>query len=134
MTRAWVYREMTTDPGLLALVGALTPRIYQSTSLDAAPHEKPFIMYRQTSDVQTVRGDDGDRVRQVGYMIFCHDLPGDYMQIDTMIDRLKFLFGDTVDQPQGIVRSEWVESSEDLRDEDMGTIIRYARILVKYRA
>lgn len=153
MTRAWVYDRMATDPTLLLTIGTsvttdpmetpgdpsddvttVTPRVYQSTSINAAPHLKPFIMYRQTSDVQSFRGDDGDVIRQKGYMIFVHDTPGDYMRIDTLIGRLRVLFGDVVDQAEGIVRSTWLETSDDLRDEDMGTILKYGRILVTYRA
>lgn len=152
MTRVWVYDRMVDDAALMALVGTtvvddndtpldlgddittIVPRVYQSTSLNATPHEKPFIMYRQTSDVQNFRGDDGDVIRQKGYMIFAHDVPGDYMRIDTVIDRLRALFGDVVDQAEGVVRSTWLETSDDLRDEDMGTILKYGRILVTYRA
>lgn len=152
MTRVWVYDQMVDDAALMVLVGTtvvddndtpldpgddtttIVPRVYQSTSLNAAPHEKPFIMYRQTSDVQNFRGDDGDVIRQKGYMIFAHDVPGDYMRIDTVIDRLRVLFGDVTDQAEGVVRSTWLETSDDLRDEDMGTILKYGRILVTYRA
>lgn len=153
MTRVWVYDRMATDSTLLTLVGTsvttdpmetpgnplddvttIVPRVYQSTSLNATPHEKPFIMYRQTSDVQSFRGDDGDVIRQKGYMIFAHDVPGDYLRIDSVIDRLRTLFGDVVDQAEGIVRSTWLETSDDLRDEDMGTITKFGRILVTYRA
>lgn len=108
-------------------------RIFQSTSLDAAPHEKPFIMYRQTSDVQRFRGDDGDMVRSAGFMIFVHDEPGDYMRIDTVIGHLKRLFQDVTDQTNGIIRSNWVETSDDLRDDDMGTIIQFGRVQILYR-
>jgi hypothetical protein len=152
MTRTWVYSRMATDPTLLTYMGTsvvtdpmntpgdplddvttITPRVYQSTSINATPHLKPFIMYRQTSDVTTFRGDDNDMVRQTGYMIFAHDVPGDYLRIDAMIERLKVLFSNVVDQDEGVIRSSWVETSEDLRDEDMGTITRFARILVIYK-
>jgi hypothetical protein len=110
-----------------------SPRIYQSTSIDGAPRIKPFIMYRQTSDVQRFRGDDGDLVRSSGFMIFVHDEPGDYLRIDSVIDRLKVLFQDITDQPNRIIRSTWVETSDDLRDDDMGTILRYGRVQVLYK-
>lgn len=130
MTRIWVYTKLTTDTPLAALINT---QVYQSTSLVVAPSQRPFVLYRQTSDVQSFRGDDGDRVRQSGFMIFAHDIPGDYLRIDTIMDRFKILFGDTSDSAQGIVRSTWLEDSEDLRDDDMGTITRFARILVKYK-
>jgi len=121
---------MDADATLANLVGE---RIHQSTSIDKTPSTKPFIMYRQTSDVQLMRGDDGDACRRLGYMIFAHDVPGDYMQIDSILEALRALFADIVDQPNGIIRSTWLETSDDLRDEDMGTIVKYARIEVTYR-
>lgn len=152
MTRVWVYERMMNDATLATIIGTpvvtdpmntpldplddvttLVPRVYQSTSLNAAPHDKPFIMYRQTSDIVRFRGDDSTVVRQVGYMIFAHDIPGDYLRIDSILSRLEFLFGDVEDQAEGVVNSTWLESSDDLRDEDMGTITKFGRILVLYR-
>ncbi len=133
MTRTWVYGRMDADAGLGTLVGTPTARIYASTSLTTAPKVFPFIMYRQTSDVEIFRGDDSDKVRSNGYMIFCHDVPGDYLQIDAMIAELRRLFADTNDPNEGIVRSRWVDTSDDLRDDDMGTITKYVRIQVLSR-
>lgn len=130
MNRSWVFQRITNDVLLAALVGE---RIYQSTSITNAPHIKPFIMYRSTSDSDEMRGDDKDATRQRGFMIFAHDIPGDYVQIDTMMGHLQRLFKDTNDLANAVVRSRWVETSEDFRDDDMGTIMRYARILVTYR-
>ena len=125
---------MKADASLQALVGVdPNQRIYQSTSLDSAPKTFPFILYRATSDVDRIRGDDGDVVRATGYMIFCHDTPGDYLRIDDMLLHLHRLFADTNDPSEGIVRSHWVDLSDDLRDDDLGTITKYARIQVLHR-
>lgn len=130
MSRVWFYSRMNADVQLATIVGE---RIMQSTSIDAAPHTKPFILYRQTSDVPRFRGDDGDMVRSSGFMVFAHDEPGDYMRIDTIMGHLKRLFQDITDQPNGIIRSTWVETSDDLRDDDMGTIIQFGRVQILYR-
>lgn len=90
-------------------------------------------MYRQTSDVADFRGDGVDQTRQVGFMIFAHDMPGDYVKIDTMVTALKSLFSDVSDSANNIITSTWLETSEDVRDEDMGTILKYGRILVKHK-
>ena len=125
---------MKTDSAIQALVGTdPNQRIYQSTSVDTAPKVYPFIMYRATSEVDRFRGDDQNQVRSTGYMIFCHDVPGDYLQIDEMLAELYRLFADTRDLAEGVVRSHWVEVSDDLRDDDMGTITKYARVQVLTR-
>lgn len=130
MKRVWLFQRISTNAPLMAL---LPGGAHQSTSLDVAPHLKPFLMYRQTSDVEVFRGDDDEAVRRVGYMIFVHDVPGDYMTIDARLADLKALFSGTVDQANGIIRSRWLETSDDNRDEDMGTIMKFARVEVTYR-
>lgn len=130
MNRSWLYQRIITDVALNLLV---VGRVYQTTKLSSTPHLKPFIIYRSTSDIDEFRGDDGDACRSRGFMIFCHDIEGDYLQIDTMVEHLERLFKDTEDQANGIVRSRWIETSEDFRDDDMGTILRYCRIQVTYR-
>lgn len=129
-SRTWLYDQMSNSGHMTALVD---DRIFQSTSIDVAPKTFPFIMYRQTSDVERFRGDDTDSVRSIGYMIFAHDVPGDYMQIDSLMDVLKELFRDTYDQAAGVVRCRLGEISDDLRDDDMGTITKFARVQVLYK-
>jgi hypothetical protein len=107
--------------------------VHQTTSLMSTPHEKPYIIYRQTSDVSRMRGDDGETVRTLGYMIFVHDVPGDYLAIETIMARLQVLFRDIVDQVNGVIKSLWLETSEDFRDDDMGTITKFARLSIVYR-
>lgn len=132
MTRIWVYSRMNTDT-LLNIPTLVDHRIHASTSLNIAPTKWPFIMYRQTSDVDYMRGDDRDQCRSAGYMIFAHDKPGDYLQIDVMIAHLQRLFKDVVDQANGIIKCSWVETGEDFRDEDMGTVFKFGRIQTIYR-
>jgi hypothetical protein len=132
MSRVWVYSRLrnSTPLNIPTLVNG---RVFASTSLNQAPQAWPFIMYRQTSDVDWMRGDDKDQCRAAGYMVFAHDKPGDYLKIDTMIALIQGLFKDVEDQPNGIIRSRWIETSEDFRDEDMGTVFKYGRIQTIYR-
>jgi hypothetical protein len=119
--------------GHAPLVAAVPGGIHQTTSLNTAPHLKPYIMYRMTSDVSYMRGDDGEQVRSNGYMLFVHDVPGDYLKIEDIIEQLKGLFQDIVDQANGVVKSFWLETSDDIRDDDMGTITKFGRIQVIHR-
>lgn len=129
-TRTWLYQRMT---GSVPLMTLLPGGIHQSTSLNVAPHLKPYIMYRMTSDVGNFRGDDGEQARSNGYMVFAHDVPGDYLKIDAVMEQLKTLFQDIVDQPNGVIKSFWLETSDDIRDDDMGTIMKFARIQIIHR-
>ena len=135
MMRSWLNQQMRADPALTALVGT---RIYPSTRIredqSTRDLEKPFIVYRTSSELSNLRGDGSDLVKVQAFQIFVHDIPGDYMQIDSILSALEDLLSDTVDQAAGVIRCEWIENSEDFRDDDMGTILRYSRIQIKYGA
>ena len=130
MSRTWVYQTLAGDTSLMAMAPG---GLHASTSIDRTPAQKPFIMYRSVANIPDLRGDDGDQTSSETFLIFVHDAPGDYLQIDTAIARIKQLLGGTYDQASGIIRSIWLETSDDFRDEDMGTITKYCRIQVKYK-
>lgn len=130
MTRSWVYSTLSGDGTLTALIPG---GVHASTSIDVTPASKPFLMYRSIAELPDLRGDDTHRTGTETFLIFVHDVPGDYLQIDAIVARLKVLLNNVVDQPNDIIRSTWIETSEDFRDEDMGTILKYCRIQVKYR-
>src|SRR5690606_10291440 len=119
-SRTWVFSRMTTgNSSLQALVPAA--RVKSSTAQDHAPtpDNTPFIRFRSSAHVPDLRGDDATQVRNETFMIFVHDIPGDYMRIDTIMGHLRTQLEDVVDQPNNIIRSRWLEDSEDHRDEDM---------------
>lgn len=130
MSRTWVYSTMVDDATLTALIPG---GVHASTAVTKTPTSKPFIMYRVLSDRPELRGDDAAQVDELHYQLFVHDVPGDYLIIDTIVARLRELFEDVSDGANSIARVRWVETSEDFRDEDMGTIMRYCRIRVLER-
>ena len=130
MPRAWLYSQITGDASTLAMIPG---GMHASTSLEKTPELKPFIMFRLSAHRPGNRGDDVDVDRLESYQLFVHDVPGDYLQIDSIIKRLKDLLVNVKDPAAGISRVIWLEDSEDFRDEDMGTILRYARIQIRYR-
>lgn len=134
MNRTWVYQRMIGDTSITDVVGN---RIYQDTRMreDEATrvYQPPFIVYRSWGVRPEMRGDDTQLVKREVFQAFVHDTPGDYLKIDALCDNLFILFSDIEDQANDIVRAEWLEMSEDFRDIDMHTIMRYVRFQVKYR-
>lgn len=132
MTRTWFYQTMASDSALMA---ALPGGIHQSTKLMRQPEEKPFALYRSTAMVSDLRGDDQAVSLQEGYMVFVHDVEGDYLRIDSVIDmifnRLRTV---NLARHTEVISVTWLETSEDFRDEDMGTIFRYSRFQVNRKA
>lgn len=128
--RSWLHTKLTGHAPLTALVGT---RIEQVTNQMITPATKPFIKHRLLSDRPDMMGDDRVQTTQVTYLIFVHDVPGSYDKIDSIMVVLKSLLSNAVDQENGIIRVVWEESSEDFRDDDMGTIMRYCRVILKIR-
>jgi len=123
---------MAGDATLTTLVPGL---FHGSTAVDKTPTLKPFILFRVIADRPDLRGDDADQVESESFLIFVHNKPGDYLVIDTVVARLKVLFSDVrapLNNPP-IIRSRWTETSDDFRDDEMGTIMKYIRIQVFYR-
>lgn len=133
MNRTWFYQRMVNDVSLNTDIGG---RIYQDTSIreDESTRQlvKPFIVYRVWGLRPEFRGDDSDQHAREVFQVFAHDIPGDYLRIDRILSKLHTLFADVRDQDTGAI-SEWLEMSEDFRDSDMHTIMRYCRIQVKYK-
>lgn len=134
MNREWVYQRVQADAAITADVD---DRVFPATRIreDESTRSlvKPLIVYRVWGLRPEFRGDDGDIAPREVFQFFVHDTPGDYLKIDRILTNLHTLFADVRDQSQGII-SEWLEMSEDFRDNDMHTIMRYCRIQVKYDA
>ena len=129
MLRTWFYTQLST-PALVAMVPG---GIHQTTELVRAPDVKPFLTYRTIANVPQLRGDDQDHAIQENYLVFVHDEEGDYLQIDAVLEALRQLFKSVNGDPE-VISVTWLENSEDLRDADMGTIMRYGRYQVNYKA
>ena len=131
MNRTWAYTQVQNSAAITADVA---DRVFQDTSLreDEATRgiTRPFIVYRVWGLRPEFRGDDSDVKRREVFQWFVHDEPGDYTRIDRILENLYTLFADTRDQDAGVI-SEWLEMSEDFRDDDMNTIMRYCRTQIK---
>lgn len=115
--REWLYATLD---------GLLTMPVYPSGRLKNTP-SKPFCLYRITSSTKNMAGDDAITVRSVGAMVFIHDDFGDYLQIESTLNTIRDTLNNATNTANGLVRCTWVEDSEDLRDDELGTILRYSR-------
>jgi hypothetical protein len=129
MNRTWLYQTVTNDVGLMA---QLPGGVHASTALQKTPELKPFLMYRSLAHVPGYRGDGVNLTQQETFYLFVHDEPGDYLQIEGILNALRALFTNRKDTLAGVACCTWLEDSEDWRDEDMGTIMKASRIQVRY--
>jgi hypothetical protein len=113
----------------MALVGS---RIYESSELQEVPI-KPYLMYKMFVTAPEMMGDDLSKVLTQGFQVFVHDVPGDFLRIDDIIQVLRNLFTNASDKAAGVVSVRWVDVSEDFRDSDMGTNTKFIRFRVLYK-
>lgn len=127
MLREWVVSRLTEYAPLTAIMG---DRLTLGSSLTEIPQVKPFAIYRVGLSVADLRGDGQTRVKTTPVQIFFHDEPGDYGKIDNMLRLARVILEGGNSREHGIIDCGWVEDSEDLRDDEFHTNLRWARYQV----
>ena len=136
--RVWLYGQLKADPGLGNLEDIIAPflspgeilenRVTQGESLSDRLGGKPFIFY-------TIGNATDERLSETSiaytqfFQIYVHDVPADYQTIDKIVKRIiKKLHGSS-GQATGydILNVRYLETSRDLDDVTLGTIMRYIR-------
>lgn len=129
MLREWVYSRLTGYSPLVALNG---DRVWLATALESIPSTKPFIIYRVGLSTSSLRGDGLTRVLSSPIQVFIHDDPGDYARIDQMLRMARVMLEGGSSSEHGIISCDWIEDSEDLRDDEFHTNLRWGRFQVTH--
>lgn len=124
--RTWLYGLLESSNALDAYV---EDRIWQNTALEHVPEIKPFVVYRFGARTSPMRGDDSVAIYTQSIQVFAHDTPGDYVRIEEILAVIH-----TILIPSTHPSVTWLEDSEDLRDDDFGTILKWSRYQINYTA
>lgn len=122
--RQFVYERLTGDSAIQAIVD---DRVKQGESMDIAELRHPFLVYRIGNETNELFSEDDLKPHRVFFQVYIHDRGGDYMRID---DLVKLVINALVGGPYPeykILRVNYLETSRDLDDAEMGTILRYVR-------
>lgn len=122
--RTWLFGQLD---GSAALDAYVEDRIWQNTALEHVPEIKPFLVYRFGARTSPLRGDDTVAIWSQAIQVFAHDVPGDYVQIEEILRVVHTLL-----IPSTNPTVTWLEDSEDLRDDDFGTILKWSRYQLSY--
>ena len=68
-----------------------------------------------------------DTVARQFFTLFIHDEPFDFTRIDTIVSRVKALLSQQQVKDSKIIIVRHLETSRDLDDSTLGTILRYVR-------
>jgi len=123
-TRRFVYETLGNYVPLQALVA---DRIYQGESLDKSTQVKPFIVYRMGNDTDMNFAEADKFPHQQFFLIYAHDEPADYSKVDDILNACIQAFRLANSVPYGITATRYLETSRDLDDAILATIMRYSR-------
>ena len=123
--RELIFEGITEDP-VLNTFGFDADRVFTDHSVDT-PQVRPFIVLRW-QNVALGLAQVNQRILQV----WVHDEPADYERIDETLKRLRTLLGSIeavrIDGGDaGLHTVLWEGDSDDLRDDEAGTITRWAQ-------
>lgn len=134
--RIWLYQQLTTFPGLVSLIGgSINPRVFAKKSMTSNQEDHPFIVYklgfRTTEDLAEVMPDEKDAYRQFA-QVWVHDFTdqetGDYTRIDEVLHQVKLAVHNQGSAEHGVITARFIEVSQDLNDETLNTVFKYARL------
>lgn len=136
--RVWLHQRLVTDPALRDILFATTDvmpadaedAVFGSHSLKGTPDRKPFVVHDMGNDTSEGLAEGHPAHRQF-VTVYVHDEGDDYTLIDQVIKQLKVLLDNA---PQnagfGVITCHYLETSRDLEDDQMGTIVKYVRFQI----
>lgn len=128
--RTWLYSTLTTDPALATLLGVdlagLVDRVFQGESLDTRLIPRPYLVYTLGNKTDETLSEEDTAARQF-FTLFIHDEPFDFTRVDFIVNRVKALLSMSQVKSSGIITVRHLETSRDLDDSTLGTILRYVR-------
>ena len=127
--RHFIWHTLNT-PSVQNLVGGvIDPRIYAKKTMTSGVEQHPFIVYKLGNDSTENFSEDRDITRQF-FQVWVHDYfdgdTADYDRIDTVITEVKKAFKNAGSE-SAVWTTIFLETSQDLNDETLNTIFRYAR-------
>lgn len=122
--RQFVYDRLTGDAGIEALVA---DRVKQGESMIVAELGAPFLVYRIGNETNELFSEDDPKPHRVFFQVYIHDRGGDYTRIDDLVKLVIAALSGGPYPEYKILRVNYLETSRDLDDAEMGTIVRYVR-------
>jgi hypothetical protein len=143
--RVWLYNQLKNDvDGPLSLGGIIQPklkvgevledRVSQSETMSDRLSLKPYLFYTIGNATDDQLSENTLTYNQF-FQIYVHDTPGDYQLIDRLVVRTKALLQGAhgLHGAYDIMNVRHLETSRDLDDVTLGTIMRYIRFVAKVK-
>lgn len=122
--RQFVFEQLSGSAEITELVGT---RIYQGESLVKAEMAHPFLVYRIGNETSELMSEEEETPHRVFFQVYIHDRGGDYMRIDDLVKLIIAALQGGPFPDYKIYRVNYLETSRDLDDDTMNTLVRYVR-------
>lgn len=134
--RTWLHQGLSGHAPVIALLAEGAGSVFQHRSIvrDGVPKLKPFLSHRLGMEQPEIKDDGITVTASVLGQVWVHDDPGDYMAIDAVLKEVEGFFEHAAGTAgNSLIRAEWLETSEDFADPEMGTILRWCRFRLIYK-
>jgi len=130
--RSWQQAKLAGDATLVGMLGAGAASVVSVSSFESVPEAKPFVVHRLGLSVPELRDDNRTVTMTTPASYWIHDLPGDYLRIDGIANKIQEIL--ELSTPDSLViQANWQDTSEELRDPEMGTILRVVRFRLVHK-
>lgn len=130
--RTFVYGKLISYAPLTDLIGgSLEPRVFAKKSMTSSKEDTPYIVYKlgnATDQNFSEEVEIGTQFLQIWVHDFSNEEVANYKVIDDIIEQIRNAFRFTQSPDDGVIMSEYIETSEDLNDDTLNTIFRYVRL------
>ena len=138
--RTWLYGRLVIDPVASLIGGPSNPRVFAKKSMTSNVEDTPFIVYKlgysANEDISEDMG-DGKTVNRQFAQVWVHDYSdgktADYMRIDQVVAAVKAALHGKNSAADGVIFCRYIETSQDLNDETLNTVMRYVRFQIATR-
>jgi len=126
--RTFVYATLANLPSINT--GGGEPRVFAKKSMTSSVEDCPYIVYKLGYSAAEDLSETIDADRQF-MQIWVHDFSdgqtADYMRIDVTIKEVRAAFKLASSPEDGVIAVRYLETSQDLNDETLNTVMRYVR-------
>jgi hypothetical protein len=124
--RAFIYSTLT----LHDLPGQANQRVFPKRSMKSSVEEHPYIVYKLGNNTNMGLS-EVSAINQQYFQVYVHDYTdtqtADYGLIDEVLEAIKALLVNASSATDGAITIQYLETSQDLNDETLGTLFRYLR-------
>ena len=126
--RTFVYQTLATIPSITEPGGE--PRVFAKKSMTSLVEDCPYIVYKLGYSAAEDLSETIDADRQF-MQVWVHDFhdgkTADYMRIDAVVKEVRSAFKLASSPEDGVIAVRYLETSQDLNDETLNTVMRYVR-------